>query len=84
MGGAVSAATNAPCRPPYTTRSQVFVVCARELSQRAARRHAGDSLDEGPPGAYQGLALCWDCADELTLLVGNIRAVDQEWDVEAD
>jgi hypothetical protein len=36
-------------------------------------------LDEGPPDAYQGLALCWECADDLTLLVGNLRAVKQEW-----
>ena len=77
----MSAATNASqgCRPPYVLRNETFVVCARELSQRAARRHAGDSLDEGPPDAYQGLALCWECADDLTLLVGNLRAVKQEW-----
>jgi hypothetical protein len=64
----------APCSP--RTKDGRSAMCARAVSQQVALRCAGCAHDLRSSGP---LALCWDCADEIPLLAGNIRAVRQEW-----
>jgi hypothetical protein len=67
----------APCSPRL--KSGEPAMCARAVSQRTALRCArGDSHGERECGGW--LALCPDCADDLPLFAGNIRAVREEWE----
>jgi hypothetical protein len=67
----------APCSP--RTKDGQSVMCVRAVSQRVAVRYAGGDAPDLRPGGP--VALCWECADDLPLLVGNMRAVRQEWEV---
>jgi hypothetical protein len=53
-------------------------ICARAVSQEAAKRSAGGDSPGLRPGGW--LAICWDCADDLPLLAGNVQAVKREWE----
>ena len=68
----------APCSP--RTMGGEPAMCARAVSQRTAVRCAGEASDapDLKPGGW--LAICWDCADDLPLLAGNVRAVKREWE----
>jgi hypothetical protein len=67
-----------PCSPH--TKDGEPALCARGVSQQVAMRCAGEASDpqDLKPGGW--LALCWDCADDLSLFAGNIRAVREEWE----
>jgi hypothetical protein len=53
-------------------------MCARAVSQEAAKRSAGGESPDLKPGGW--LAICWDCAGELSLLAANVQAVKREWE----
>jgi hypothetical protein len=65
-----------PC-PPRTMDGEP-AMCARAVSQEAAKRSAGGDAPDLKPGGW--LALCRDCAGELSLLAGNVQAVKREWE----
>lgn len=67
----------APCSP--RTKGGQSVMCPRAVSQRVAVRCAGGDAPDLRPGGP--VALCRYCADDLPLLVGNVRAVRREWEV---
>jgi len=71
---------SAPCSPQL--KSGGSAMCAREVSRQVALRCAGGSsaAPDLKPGGW--LALCFDCAGEISLLAGNTRAVRQEWEME--
>jgi hypothetical protein len=66
----------APCSP--RRKNGEPAMCARAVSQQVALRSAGCAHDLRPSGP---LALCWDCADDIPLFAGNIRAVREEWEL---
>lgn len=71
-----------PCeRSRFDKQLDAFVMCARAVSQEAAQQLASSAADRPKKIAEGGgLILCRDCADDLALLAGNVRAVRAEWD----
>jgi hypothetical protein len=72
-----------PCQPArYDERFGCYYVCAGALSQELAMQLSSTRTDRpwkvGPGGGTQ---LCEDCADNLTLILGNMQAVRDEWGV---
>lgn len=70
-----------PCQPSdFHEGMDAYVVCAGALSQELAMQLSSRRWDRpmkvGPGG---GTILCADCADNLSLILGNIEAVGQEW-----
>jgi hypothetical protein len=74
-----------PCpQSYYNERLECYVVCAGALSQELARQLSSTRLENRPwkVGPGGGTRLCGECADNLTLIVGNVRAVREEWGVD--
>ena len=74
-----------PCRPSdWHEGLEAWVVCAGALSQELALQLSSTDLEDRPwkVGPGGGTRLCGDCADNLTLIVGNIQAVREEWGVD--
>jgi hypothetical protein len=63
---------------------QCYVVCAGALSQELALQLSSTRLEERPwkVGPGGGTRLCEECADNLSLILGNMRAVKEEWGVD--
>jgi hypothetical protein len=64
-----------PCSP--RTKDGEVAVCLRAISQMVAVQCAGGDAPDLKPGGWG--AICQHCIDDLPLLVGNARAVRQEW-----
>jgi hypothetical protein len=67
-----------PCSPRMKNGEPA--VCLRAISQMVAVQCAGGDAPDLKPGGWG--AICGDCVDELSLLVGNTRAVRAEWEAD--
>jgi hypothetical protein len=73
-----------PCQPSdWHEGMEYYVVCAGALSQELALQLSSTRLENRPwkVGPGGGTRLCGECADNLKLILGNIKAVRQEWGV---